>query len=935
MRLRTVLLAGAAVIVGLGVAAVVVVSTMDFNQYKPMLAERVKAATGRDIAIQGDVKLGLSLTPTLAVDGVTFANASWGSRPEMARVKRLEVQVQLLPLISREIHVDRIVLVEPDILLETNAQGQGNWVFDGGAAPAGPSPSTPSAPGSSGPGLLPQVASVAITDARIAYRDARTRRSHTLAVKALTLRSEGGAAPLGIDFDGTVDGKPLKVNGNVGPIAALFSPGTSYPVNLEAKAADATVKIEGAIRQPMAGKGYAVTVSATGSEVGRLGDLAGIPVPSLGPFTLSLKASDSNPNGGPAISDLKLDLGKPELVKLAVSGAVGDVLAQRGIALTVAASGAEIANLGALAGRPLPAIGPFSAQMKIGSSGVNGAPSVSDLKVDLGKPETVKVAVTGAVRDVLAQRGVALTVTASGAEVARLGDLAGTPIPALGPFSARMAVGDGGPNGTPSISDLKAELGRPETLKLDLAGAIRDVLGRRGIALTVAAASPDIGAVAKGLGHDVPSLGALKLNAKVTDPAPGRYALGDLALTLGQTDLAGAASVAVTGARPVITASLTANQIDAVALMAPAAAVAPPRPGVPAPSPAPAPVRSNKVFPSDPLPFDLLAKADADIRLTAKTVRLDPTPLTNVALTATVRNGELTVKPLTASVAGGTVSVDLTANAGTKAVATRVEAKGIELGPLLKATRTTDIINGGRTDAVIDVRGAGGSVAAVMASLNGTSSVAVGRGEIASSYTDILGTGVVGFFARLQESRGARETLNCIVARHDIRNGVASARVFLFDTNKVSVPGGGAVNLGTEAIDMKLEPKAGRTASVDFNVPGIRVGGTLSRPVFTPDAADLLKGGVGAAVGAIVLGPAGVLAPLAGAGSVAGDACGTAVAQATGRPVPAAQPAPEAGQPPAQGQAPAQPPQQQQQRQQRPSSPLDDATRTIDRLFRR
>src|SRR5262245_66589301 len=118
-------LAGLVVVVVCG--AIIVVKSIDFNQYRSMIADQVKQATGRDLKIAGDLKVGISLTPTVAVDDVSFANAAWGSRPSMATVKRFEAEMELLPMISGDIRVKRVVLKGADILLETDAKGQGNW----------------------------------------------------------------------------------------------------------------------------------------------------------------------------------------------------------------------------------------------------------------------------------------------------------------------------------------------------------------------------------------------------------------------------------------------------------------------------------------------------------------------------------------------------------------------------------------------------------------------------------------------------------------------------------------------------------------------------------------------------------------------------------------------------------------------------------------
>ena len=168
MRLRTIVIAVVVVLVALIATAVGILMSIDFNQYKGLIAEQVKNATGRELTIAGDFKLALSLTPALAVDNVSLANLPGASRPQMVTLKRLEVQMQLLPLLSRQIRVDRLVLDGADILLETDKKGRGNWVLSsGGAAPA----KTSGAPQKGSATALPQVGLVQIRDSMVTYRD--------------------------------------------------------------------------------------------------------------------------------------------------------------------------------------------------------------------------------------------------------------------------------------------------------------------------------------------------------------------------------------------------------------------------------------------------------------------------------------------------------------------------------------------------------------------------------------------------------------------------------------------------------------------------------------------------------------------------------------------------------------------------------------------
>ena len=63
------------------IALVVVVQTIDVDRYARLAITEVKTATGRELVIRG--KLDVSLFPRLAVraEDVSFANATWGSRP--------------------------------------------------------------------------------------------------------------------------------------------------------------------------------------------------------------------------------------------------------------------------------------------------------------------------------------------------------------------------------------------------------------------------------------------------------------------------------------------------------------------------------------------------------------------------------------------------------------------------------------------------------------------------------------------------------------------------------------------------------------------------------------------------------------------------------------------------------------------------------------
>lgn len=100
---------------------------VDWNGQKGRLAAQIKALTGRDLTIAGDIRLTLLPAPALSAEQVGFANIPGGSVPEMARIRQLDLRIALLPLLRGEIQVESLVLIEPEILLEVLPDGRRNW----------------------------------------------------------------------------------------------------------------------------------------------------------------------------------------------------------------------------------------------------------------------------------------------------------------------------------------------------------------------------------------------------------------------------------------------------------------------------------------------------------------------------------------------------------------------------------------------------------------------------------------------------------------------------------------------------------------------------------------------------------------------------------------------------------------------------------------
>ena len=229
---------GIVLVVGIVIAGIAILKSLDFNEYKDLIAEQAKEATGRDLVIAGDLNLEISLTPKISVEDVQFANAEWGSRKDMVSVKKFAAEVSLMPLLSGTIDVNRVVLEGVDLLAETDTNGLGNWVFAGAEMKK-----EEESDGGEGT-TIPVVRLVSIRDVKIAYKDGVTGETQNIVIQNIDLNAENADAPLGMELNANVNGQAIKVGGNLGTINALAAGGV-FPLKLDISALAAMIAVDG------------------------------------------------------------------------------------------------------------------------------------------------------------------------------------------------------------------------------------------------------------------------------------------------------------------------------------------------------------------------------------------------------------------------------------------------------------------------------------------------------------------------------------------------------------------------------------------------------------------------------------------------------------------------------------------------------------------
>lgn len=191
---RTKLLISTAGLVGLVIAALLVLpGLIDLNAYKPEIVAQAKRAAGRDVVLDGPIRLSLLPTPRVELDDVKILNPPGSKTANMLEARSVTVKPALLALLVGDVEIAEVVLSEPRIALEVNAQGKPNWQV------------APSVPGSK-----PAAGRLIVENGWLSFSDSKTGLS-MVAEKANFSASAGAIdGPYALAGGATIDGAAVK-----------------------------------------------------------------------------------------------------------------------------------------------------------------------------------------------------------------------------------------------------------------------------------------------------------------------------------------------------------------------------------------------------------------------------------------------------------------------------------------------------------------------------------------------------------------------------------------------------------------------------------------------------------------------------------------------------------------------------------------------------
>jgi hypothetical protein len=509
-----------AVVLLLAGSAAALLAVLNDEDYRQIASYLVERTTGRTVTIEGPFSFHASLDPSLMASDVRVANPPWASRPDLARIGHLEVQLALRPLLSGTLLIPRLILENADFELEKAADGKTNWL-------------TSSARGR----LVPVLGTVALRNVGGHYRDQGTGAESSIALGHLTIEDVGNVARL--EGEGVWDGRKIGASGEFGTLAQALDPIRPFPIDLSVLLPALELTLHGTIADPIAGQGLDLRLSGHSGNIGELlallhsdlplaghldgeaqlgGDLAALRLSAVHLSVLNDRSAEPKPN-------LEMT-GQIETIR------PGHTVPLEGIDLKVQLA-TSMAVLSNWRKRELPDLGPVQGRFTL--TGNAEALRMADLDLRIGSADQPTIAATGAVDEIrltpgLAAQGIDLRVEAKTSATAPLAKLLKRPLPELGPVDGRFTVT--GNADALKLADLDLRVGSTDQLMMDARGAVGEIrlmpdLAVQGVDLRVEAKALATAPLAKALDRPLPELG----------PVDGRFAIAGSSQALRLSDL--------------------------------------------------------------------------------------------------------------------------------------------------------------------------------------------------------------------------------------------------------------------------------------------------------------------------------------------------------------------------------------------------------------
>lgn len=804
----------AVAVIGVGVT-LMAPKFMDQEGYKKQITQSIAESTGYKVNWKGDIGLSLLPLPHAQINDLTLKAGT----QRVMTLKKVDVSVALMPLLSKRIEVTSVELEGLKVNLLVDGEGRKTWVTkkletnSGESADETPS-SSKKEQKETGPEII--LSKVRIVEGLIEYSDEKSGVSHEIKNINAVLRAESLKGPFALNGDLLWQGHKLDVSLAAGKMEGNEQ---NYPVQLKTSVPDLGIKADysGVISTaaPMKAEGditfaaddLAATLAAVNGQSVTLPEGIG--------GAVSLQSGLRYQGEQTELSGLKFGLGdlsfQGDLKSLAAGGFEMNLKEEKGVSeksgsLKSVLSGLVVKGRGKLSGSvvnidqsALRVMGQdvelsghydlekksFDVKAKVETD--NADALLADYAPDVKLPKKIGAAsVEGSVKGTSDKVSYDGTVKALQFSLGAAG-------------STALPMEKGG------TTALKLHVKHPKFVE-----AVRIF-------------QPEFEAPLKSMS------GGLDLKADLSF-GDKKVELKNMAADLGGTSVSGDISVATGSEKSFVTGALAFGDLVFPETSSEKAAGA----SSASSSPAPASNASNKGrWSRDPINVEWMKSFDADLTIKARSITQNLWKIANANLAFDLKSGVLKVKDLSAGMFGGQVSMNgkIDSAASPLSVNLSVKASDVDARQLQSAltSKNADTLSGVISSFNVDVSASGSSVSDLVQSLGG-------KGDLGGKNIVVKGVDAAqlamtakGSFKPLERAgslfgsfKDGQTEFTQMEAIFPIEKGIVNFTTLKLDGPKAAINSTGQVNLPAWTIDLKnsMTVKDTDIPPFDFTIKG-------------------------------------------------------------------------------------------------------------------
>jgi uncharacterized protein involved in outer membrane biogenesis len=297
-----------AIVVLAGLALWILVGAVDWDAYRDDLAGRLSSLLGREVRLEGRLRLKPGTVPRLVADKVIVGGEGDDQR---IRIERLGLALDLPALAKQQLAFRSIEIDGARAIVHTR-------VANADPARARPDAAAEERESGGGSAIQFRIEHVRFRDLRVLDRDDRCGSEAWWEIEELALDAVSGEhAALHLKIHGTREGVAFRASGRLDPIDRLIDSTESWRLDLAGEAAGLRFEAVGGLERQREPHGFHLALHGHGPELAAVSSA----LPAVGPVMLSGRIQEGG--DGFVLDGLTVEIGDRDGPWTRASGRIG------------------------------------------------------------------------------------------------------------------------------------------------------------------------------------------------------------------------------------------------------------------------------------------------------------------------------------------------------------------------------------------------------------------------------------------------------------------------------------------------------------------------------------------------------------------------------------------------------------------------------------